>query len=133
MAALTNLRSFSAMAISDDEREFFVTLGEHIAQLRKAHGVTQAQLGDAMGVSQQTVQAYEVGRRRVPVSALPVIARLLSVSLEEVFGEATPSTPRKRGPLPKWQQQIEAVANLPKAQQRFVSQMLDTVLAQAQR
>ena len=39
----------------------------------------------------------------------------------------------KRGPTPKWQQQIEAIAQLPKAQQRFVSQMLDTVLTQAQR
>ena len=33
----------------------------------------------------------------------------------------------------EWGQQIEAIAQLPKAQQRFVSQMLDTVLTQAQR
>lgn len=39
----------------------------------------------------------------------------------------------KRGSVSKWQQQIEAIAQLPKAQQRFVSQMLDTVLTQAQR
>ncbi len=41
------------------------------------------------------------------------------------------STPRKRGPAPKIQQQLERVAALPKAQQKFVSQMLDTVLAQS--
>jgi hypothetical protein len=32
--------------------------------------------------------------------------------------------------VPKWQQQIEAISLLPKARQRFVSQMLETVLAQ---
>ncbi|OFZ70706.1 MAG: hypothetical protein A2Z01_01350 [Betaproteobacteria bacterium RBG_16_58_11] len=47
-----------------------------------------------------------------------------------VFGEKEQSS-RKRGPAPRWQQQIEAVSHLPKAQQRFVVQMLDTVLTQA--
>ena len=122
----------AAMAISNEEREFFVALGERITQLRKARGITQVQLAQTLGVSQQTVQAYEVGRRRIQVSALPIVALALSVSLEEVFGEnSRPAS--KRGPVPKWQQQIKAIAQLPKTQQRFVSQMLDTVLAQAQR
>jgi len=56
------------------------------------------------------------------------VARTLSVQLEELFGQ-TQQASRKRGPVPKWQQQIEAVSQLPKAQQRFVSQMLETVLA----
>ena len=53
----------------------------------------------------------------------------LATSLEVLFGEAH-KTRSKRGPAPKWQQQIEAVALLPKARQRFVSEMLETVLAQ---
>lgn len=118
------------MAISTEERDFFIALGERITHLRKAHGITQVQLAEVLGVSQQTVQSYEVGRRRIQVAALPVVARTLSTSLEELFGEDRPMARTKRGPTPKWQQQIEAVAKLPKAQQRFVSQMLDTVLAQ---
>lgn len=120
----------ATMAISTEDREFFVTLGERIASLRRAHDVTQVQLAEALGVSQQTLQSYEVGRRRIPVSALPMVARTLSVSLEELFGEGQQSGRSKRGPVPKWQQQIEAVALLPKAKQRFVSEMLETVLAQ---
>ena len=132
MAVLMHDLPEAAMTISHEEREFFVTLGERIAQLRKARGITQVQLAQTLGVSQQTVQAYEVGRRRIQVSTLPIVARTLSSSLEGLFGEQEQSS-RKRGPAPKWQQQIEAIAQLPKAQQRFVSQMLDTVLAQAQR
>lgn len=39
----------------------------------------------------------------------------------------------KRGPTPKPQQQIERIAQLPKAKQRFVMEMLETVLTQASR
>jgi transcriptional regulator with XRE-family HTH domain len=119
------------MGISTEERSFFVAMGERIAALRKAHSVTQVQLAEALGVSQQTLQSYEVGRRRIPVSALPVVAHTLAVSLDELFGESKPAARSKRGPVPQWQQQIEAVALLPKSQQLFVSKMIETVLAQA--
>ena len=117
------------MAISSEERDFFIALGERIALLRKTHGITQAQLAEVLGVSQQTVQADEVGRRRIQVAALPVVASTLSVSLEELFGQGKQAARAKRGPAQRWQQQIEAVAKLPKARQRFVSEMLDAVLA----
>ncbi len=120
----------TAMTISSEERIFFVELGTRIAHLRKENDITQVQLAEALKVSQQTIQAYEVGRRRIPVSALPILARLLCVSLEELFGEEEPPG-KKRGPASRWQQRIEAITQLPKSQQRFISQMLDTVLAQA--
>lgn len=123
----------ATMTISTEERTFFVTLGERIAALRREHDVTQVQLAEALGISQQTLQSYEVGRRRIPVSALPVVAHTLSVSLEELFGKSKQAAPGKRGPAPKWQQQIEAVSKLSKSQQRFVSRMLDTVLAEGAR
>ena len=131
MAAHLFESSTATMAISTEDREFFVQLGERIAALRRTHEVTQVQLAQALGVSQQTLQSYEVGRRRIPVSALPTVAHTLSVSLEEVFGQAKQAAAGsgKRGPAPKWQQQIEAVAKLPKARQKFVSEMLETVLA----
>ena len=131
MAALYDSPS-AAMTISSDERQFFVTIGERIAQLRKARNLTQTQLAEVLGVAQQTVQAYEAGSRRIPVSALPVVARTLAVSLEVLFGEEQAKAARgKRGPVPQWQQQIEAVAQLPKSQQQFVARMIEMALAQA--
>jgi transcriptional regulator with XRE-family HTH domain len=127
-----HLQSPSAtMTISTEERAFFVTLGERIAALRREHNVTQVQLAEALGVSQQTMQSYEVGRRRIPVSALPAVAQTLSVSLDELFGEAPKPARGRRGPVPQWQEQMEAIAKLPRARQRFVTEMLQTVLAQA--
>jgi len=120
------------VAISKEERAFFVDLGARIAGLRKDQGITQVQLAEQLDTAQQTITAYESGRRRVPVSALPAIARILGVSVEQLIGEE-PKAAAKRGPAPKLQQQMERITRLPKAQQRFVMQMLDTVLAQAGR
>jgi transcriptional regulator with XRE-family HTH domain len=122
----------TAMAISQDERGFFVELGSRIARLRKDSHLTQVQLAETLGVSQPTMNAYELGQRRVPVSALPVLARTLGIGVEELLGESSAAT-KKRGPAPKFQQQVERLARLPKAQQRMVMQMLDGVLAQAGR
>ncbi len=121
------------MAISSAERTFFQVLGARIAQLRKEQNITQVQLAATLTISQQTMNAYEMGHRRVPVSALPVLATALAVSVEELIGAPAPTAAKKRGPAPKLLQQIERIAQLPKAKQRFVMEMLETVLAQASR
>lgn len=118
------------MAISASERAFFERLGARIAELRRAQNITQVEMAETLDVSQQTINSYEVGRRRIPVSALPTLARSLGVSLEELLGDDA-GVAKKRGPAPKLQQQIERIQQLPRTQQRFVMQMLDTVLAQA--
>jgi transcriptional regulator with XRE-family HTH domain len=121
-----------AVAISQDERTFFVALGERIARLRRQSHITQVQLAETLDVAQSTINAYESGQRRVPVSALPVLAKALGVSLEELLGE-TSTAARKRGPAPKLQQHMERINRLPKSQQRFVIQVIESVLAQAAR
>lgn len=118
-----------AVTISDDERAFFAGLGERVAQLRKARCFTQVQLAEALGVSQQTVQAYEVGRRRIPVSTLQRLAKTLAVSLDALIAEGE-HAPRKRGPLSRVQRQLERISALPKPKQRAVMDVIEALLAQ---
>lgn len=120
------------MAISKEDRVFFAQLGNRIAQLRKEHGITQTQLAEALDVSQQTVQAYEVGRRRVPVSALPTLARTLATPIEALLGGPTAAA-RRRGPAPRLQRHLERLSALPKPKQRAVMDVIEAMLAQAQR
>ena len=124
------LTEIAAMAISPDERAFFVQLGARMAELRKTQNITQVQLAEALNVSQQTINSYEVARRRIPTSALPVLAKLLNASFDELLGEDSKKTQGKRGPMSRLQQQIERVASLPRAKQKFVCEMLDTVIQQ---
>ncbi len=115
------------MVIRQDERVFFVELGAHIAQRRKDSQMTQVQLAETRCVSQPTMNFYELGQRRIPVSALLTRARSPGAGLAELLGK---SATKKRGPAPKRQQQVEHLSLLPKAQQRVMMQVLDGVLAQ---
>jgi transcriptional regulator with XRE-family HTH domain len=117
--------------VTASDRGFYRALGQRLAEARKASGLTQTQLGEQLGVAQQTLAHYEMGRLRVAVAFMPPLAKALGITVEELMGEDTP--PAKRGPAPKLQQQIERIQQLPRSKQRFVMQMLDTVLAQQSR
>jgi transcriptional regulator with XRE-family HTH domain len=118
-------------AVTHEEKRFFEQLGGRIAQLRKEQGLTQQQLAEELEVTQQVVASYEIGRRRVPVSMLPALAKSLAVPIETLLGAANGAA--KRGPAPKLQRHIERISRLPPAKQRFVMEMIETVLAQAAR
>src|SRR5690606_13820715 len=99
----------------------YVELGQRIAALRKAQGLTQVQLAEALGVAQQTMAHYEAGRLRLLAGALPTLAEHLGVTIEELVG-APPAkrTAGKRGPQPKIAQQLQLIEALPKAKQRAI-------------
>ncbi len=120
-----------AAPISNEEQVFIAELGRRITALRKDAGMTQTQVAQALNVSQQAVQAWEAGRRRIQISILPAVARLLAVSLEDLLGEEPEKIARKRGPAPKWQQLIEEIDSLPKAKQKMISEMLSALIIQA--
>lgn len=117
--------------MTSNDQAFFKALGARIAALRQEAGLSQQAVADELGIPQQTYANYEVARARPPVSMLPQLGRLFGVSMDELLGLANGRG--KRGPAPKFQKQLERVSQLPKAQQRFVEQMLDTVLAQTNR
>lgn len=60
---------------------------------------------------------------------LPTVARVLKASIEELIGMPTPRAIGKRGPQPKIAQQLQLIEALPKAKQRAISQVLDSVIA----
>jgi transcriptional regulator with XRE-family HTH domain len=114
--------------VPGSDRSFYLALGQRIAAARKGQGFTQAQLAEQLGIAQQTLAHYESGRLRVAVAMLPPLARTLGMSIEELVGEQPAAA--KRGPAPKLQQQIERIQRLPKAKQRFIMDMIETVLHQ---
>lgn len=120
------------LPMADNERAFYVQLGKRIAATRKALGITQVQLAELLGVAQQTMAHYEGGSVRIPVETLAQLAQHLNTSVEVLISTQNAKTRSKRGPASRLEQQLEQVSRLPKAQQKFVSQMLDTVLQQAQ-
>ena len=61
-------------------------ISNRVRELREQHGsMTQAQLGDAIGVTRQTVIAIEQNRYSPSLESAFRIARLFGVGLEDVF------------------------------------------------
>lgn len=65
-------------------------VGVRITALRKARGMSQTALGNAVGVTFQQVQKYEKGQNRVGAGRLREIARLLEVPVSAFFEENEP-------------------------------------------
>jgi transcriptional regulator with XRE-family HTH domain len=118
--------------MTSTDRQFGKELGRRLAQLRQDAGLTQHVVAAHLGVAQQTLAHYEVGRLRLPVAFVPTLAALFGVPTDVLLG-VTDTRPRtgKRGPSSKLQRQLERVSRLPKAQQQVVLAMLDGVLQQA--
>jgi transcriptional regulator with XRE-family HTH domain len=116
------------------DRQFGKELGRRLAQLRQEAGLTQHTVAAHLGIAQQTLAHYEVGRLRLPVALVPRLAALFAVSTDALLGVASASArgsrAGKRGPTPKLQQQLERLSRLPKTQQQTVLAMLDGVLLQ---
>ena len=62
-----------------------VALGGRIRRFRKARGLSQERLAEAVGVTFQQVQKYERGANRVSFSRLALIAEALETPLSELI------------------------------------------------
>jgi transcriptional regulator with XRE-family HTH domain len=114
--------------LTPQDKPFYEALGKRIAQFRKAQNLTQTQVAETLGMSQKTVAHYEGGKLRVPVALLPILAKLLIVSVEDIIGE--PARPAKRGPTSKLQRQVDQIRQMPRNKQRLASDMLEAIIQQ---
>ena len=113
------------------DRQFGKALGRRLATLRQEAGLTQHTVAAHLGIAQQTLAHYEVGRLRLPVVLVPPLAALFGVSTDTLLGVSDAharTRTSKRGPTPKLQRQLERLRHLPKAKQQLVLAMLDGVL-----
>lgn len=57
----------------------------HLEQIRKAHGLNQEQLAEALEVSRQTIGSLENGRYNPSILLAFKIARLFGLRIEDIF------------------------------------------------
>ena len=106
---------------------FSSQLGQKISNNRKKSGLTQKQLAEKLGISQQLMANYELGQRRIHANLLFQIAEILQIRIESLVGVKKRSKP---GPVPKLQQRLELIQQLPTAKQKMISEFLDSFLQQ---
>ena len=62
-------------------------VGLRILALRKAKGLSQTELGRAVGVTFQQIQKYENGSNRVSSSRVQALSQALEVPITALFGD----------------------------------------------
>lgn len=74
-------------------------IGKRIITLRSKHGVTQTELGNAIGVGKTTISNYETGYSTPDAETLVKIADFFDVSLDYLFARTNePDHPTKTTP-----------------------------------
>jgi len=66
---------------------------ENIRSLRIDRGLTQKQVAQHLGISQNTYSQYEIGVLNYPVDALVKLADLYEVSVDYLLGRTTVKAP----------------------------------------
>ena len=72
------------------------TVGARITAMRRAKGLSQSDLGIAVGVTFQQIQKYEKGINRVGAGRLQQIAKCLDVPVATLFEDAAETTKQPR-------------------------------------
>ncbi len=78
-----------------------VEVGRRIREMRIMRGMSQTDLGNALGVSFQQVQKYEKGTNRVGSGRLWRIAGVLDVPITYFFENLAEKSPKKPLPEPR--------------------------------
>ena len=86
-----------------------MTIGKRIALLRKEKGLTQEELAQHMGISPQAVSKWENDQPCPDISALPKLARLFGVTVDELL---------------EGKEALPAVRMLPPEQRKDIKDML---------
>lgn len=68
-----------------NEDEFYILLGQNIANKRKECGYTQKQLAEKINTSQGVFANFEIGKRRISVKKLFEISKVLNILISDLF------------------------------------------------
>jgi len=95
-----------------------VEVGLNLRRARRARGLSQADVGDALGITFQQVQKYERGANRVSASMLVKAARFLGVRAADLLppddkAKTTEVLLRRLGDTPAAGKAVEAFCAMP--------------------
>lgn len=66
---------------------------ERIRALREDNDKTQTEIAQLLKVCQKTYSDYELGKTRIPVDSLIVLAKLYNVSMDYICGVSNTNNP----------------------------------------
>jgi transcriptional regulator with XRE-family HTH domain len=108
------------------QKKIDLQIGKRLAELRKEHGFTQAELAASMGIVQVLISDYETGKLRLHPEMLIKFAHTFEVSADELLGL---KPPKKAGPSNQrlWRR-FRQLDKLPAKERKQLLAVIDTFL-----
>jgi len=106
--------------------------GKRLREIRRRRGLTQGELGAAVGVSNRVIAYYEQDDAQPPGPLLAELARVLKASSDELLG----LQPVKDGTSPRTARllkRLRRVEELPPADQRALLKLVDALVTTRRR
>jgi len=101
--------------------------GGRLSQIRLSRGMTQAELGEAVGVSNRVIAYYEQDGSQPPGAMLIDLAKALRVSADQLLG-LKPAKEKTSPRTARLLKRLKKIEQLPPADQRTVLKILDSLL-----
>ena len=101
--------------------------GTRLAALRKERGLTQAQLGELVGVSYRVIAYYEGETSYPPAHLMEPLAKALKVSTDELLGIRELKRERNPENAALWRR-LRKIEALPKKDQKALLHYLDALV-----
>lgn len=98
--------------------------GEHLAELRKAANLTQAELAKLVGETQRNIAYWEQSEKPPRSDVLPKLAEILGVEVTSLLGVDAGLSRRRGGLVGKVHQVFEEVSQLPRREQNKVVELV---------
>lgn len=101
--------------------------GKRLAEIRQSRGMTQADLGNAVGVSKRVIAYYEQDDAQPPGAMLVELAHALRVTTDQLLGVKPP----KEKPSPRIARllkRLQGIEQLPPTDLRVVLKMVEGLL-----
>lgn len=101
--------------------------GERLAEIRKSRGLTQLDLGAAVGVSKRVIAYYELESTQPPGAMLAELAHALGVAVDELLG-TKPLKEKLHPKTARLRKRLQRVEHLPPADQKAVLKFVDALV-----
>lgn len=104
------------------------TFGQRLARLRRARGLTQRALAAQAKVSHRMIAHYETKADGAPPHVLPVLAKVLEVSVDDLLG-VTPHASEPFAADVRIIRRLHRIQQLPAGTRKAILKILDSLLA----
>lgn len=105
-----------------DTKQLRLVVGKNIRHYRESKGLTQKELGDRIGVQNNTVSAYERGTTALGQDTLFQISNVLNVKVDDLF-------PDKQGTTNELERALRLTNDLELKDMEFLNTLIEKTLS----